>query len=218
MQVFKSFFKLLKSYIFSVILYSVIFISICIMLSNTRKETQIESFSSTKLNIAIIDHDNSLLSKKLSSYLETIHNRKELVDDTEKMQDALYYRNVEYILIISKGFEDNIKNENYDQLLTNVKIPDSFQGALIDNQIDQYIKTLRTYLNNNVALDAAADKTKETLEHTTEVTLYNEKTNSKTEDITAYYQYFVYIIISILLSSLGPILASYNRKERASSL
>ena len=106
MQIYKTFLKMLIRNLPSGLLYLGIFVGIAIVVTNNGQNKDIASFTSSKLNVAIIDDDNSELSKSLVDYISSCHNIVSINDNKEKWADDLFYRTVDYILVINKGFED----------------------------------------------------------------------------------------------------------------
>ena len=213
MQVYKTFFKIINKNKGSLILYAVIFLVLTFLLSSGRKEKATLSFSQSKLPIAVIDRDNTELSKGLSDYLGTIHTLVSIKDDMTEMQDNLYYRNIEYILIIPEGFEQKLLDGQLEDLTQNVKVPDSYNGTFVDQQVNQYLKVLNTYLQSGSSPKEALSLTSKISSETTTVTFQNQDSKPVRENIFYYFQYLPYIFICIMLDGLGPILLVYNKKE-----
>ncbi|MDO5521026.1 MAG: ABC transporter permease [bacterium] len=213
MQVFNTFFKVVKHYVASVSIYFIVFLILCLLLAGSRTKEDAGTFSDTKADLAIIDRDHSSFSKELSSYLSSLQNIKEMEDDTETMQNALFLRKVDYILIIPAGYEDQIEQGNFDNLLQNVKVPDSFSGTYIDSQIDQYHKTLKTYVKAGASTEDAVKNTTKVLSISTNVNLAGDQTPSSSLNLLYYFQYLVYVLICVILCSLGPILVRFNSKD-----
>ena len=110
MQVYKCFLKIMKKNILPCIIYFSIFLVLILMMTSNGNSAVTNAFSSEKVDLAVIDRDNSTLSKGVKEYLGSLHNLVDLEDNKDKLQDSLYYREVSYILILPKGFEDNIIN------------------------------------------------------------------------------------------------------------
>ncbi|MFV0343942.1 MAG: hypothetical protein ACK5JH_13845, partial [Anaerocolumna sp.] len=69
MQVFKAFFLTVKTQIGSISIYFIIFLILTVIMSgNMKKESEVV-FQDTKLKMAVIDRDNTELSKSLYNYL-----------------------------------------------------------------------------------------------------------------------------------------------------
>lgn len=213
MQVYKTFFKIIHKNKVSLIIYFVLFLTLTMLLSSSGKENSTLTFSQNKLSIAVIDRDNTELSKGLSDYLGTIHKLVDIEDDKTAMQDNLYYRNVTYILIIPEGFEQNILDGTMEDIVENVKVPNSYNGTFVDQQVNQYLKVLNTYLQSGSSPTEALSLTSKIGSENTTVTFLNHDTKTVKKSIFYYFQYLPYIFICVMLDGLGPILLVYNKKE-----
>ena len=71
------------------------------------KETY-TSYESEKIKIGVVDKDNGPLAEGLVKWLEGTHHVTMLEDNREKLQEELFYRNVEYIVVIPEDFYENL--------------------------------------------------------------------------------------------------------------
>lgn len=214
MQVFKAFFITLKKQFVSISIYVIIFLVITVLLSgNSQKQTEL-SFKDTKVKMAVIDRDHSVLSQSLYDYLDTTQNIIHIKEDKESISDELFYRNVEYVLFINQGFEENIKAGNYENIVENVKVPQSVSGTLLDNKINQYISILSTYMVSGYSPEEAVVNALATIEVKAEVSMY--QTDQPSEDrssIYYFYTYIPYVLIAMLTVGLGGILITFRKKD-----
>lgn len=216
MQAFKTYLKILKKNIGGVFIYITIFMLITVIFSSIFEDPVKSSFTMKKLNIAVIDRDNSELSKGLKNYMESIHNVIDIKDDVETLQDNLYYRNISYILIIPDGYGEKLSQNNLDHLTENVKVPNSFDGIFVDQQIDQYLKTLSSYLLAGYKPAKALSSTTESLAEATKVTMVSKNTDevqNTTDPMYFFFQYLGYVFICIIIIGLGPILLTFNNPD-----
>jgi len=212
MPVFNCFFKIVNKNKSAIIIYAGIFIALTFLFTTTATSDYGEDYSTTVLSIAVIDRDDSELSRALTDYLGELHELKELPDDTEALQDALFYREVEYILIIPGGFEESFTSDVGSASLENVKLPGSTTGIYVDNQIDRYLATANTYLGADFSLDDALTYTSSDLQLSTTVELYGEQEEGATGS-DYYFHYLAYILIALMISVLGPILMVFNKQD-----
>ena len=95
MTVFKTFFKILKKNILTVVIYTVILI-IFGTFNMQNSENQL-SFSPSKPNILIINNDvETGITKGLIDYIRQNSEDKEIEENEEARNDALFYRNKEH--------------------------------------------------------------------------------------------------------------------------
>lgn len=106
MQVFKSYFKILNRHMGQMIMYLSIFIGVMVVLTATRTNKAEDDYEATKPKFAVFDYDKSSESKALTAYLKKTCTQKNIKNDKkETMQDELFARNVNCVLIIKEGFK-----------------------------------------------------------------------------------------------------------------
>ena len=105
MTVFKGFLIITKRNLLMVFMYLAIFLTIGILASGSDSNTSGTGFHAQALTVGVVDHDGGVLSKGLSTYLSQYHTIRQMPDDTAKLQDALFNRNVSYIVTIPKDFK-----------------------------------------------------------------------------------------------------------------
>ncbi len=214
MQVFKAFFITLKKQIVSISIYFIIFLVLTVLLTgNGEKQTE-AVYKDTKVKMAVIDKDNTVLSKGLYDYLDATQTLVSIKEDKNSISDELFYRNVEYVLLINKGFEDNLLAGNYENIVENVKVPQSISGTLLDNKINQYLSVLSTYMISGYTKTEAVINALDTTKVKAEVTLHqtNQALESRTR-IYYFYNYLPYVLICMLTVGLGEILIAFRKKD-----
>lgn len=215
MQVFKAFLNIAKKRLPSISFYFIIFFTLIIFMIRNADANINSNFESTSLDVCVIDEDNSEASDAVTNYLDQIHNLIDLPNDPEIIQDNLYYRYVDYVLIIPEGFSDMLAEGNTSGLYTNVTIPGSANSLFVDQQIDAYTQTMQTYLAASYSLkDAIAATDKSVAERESIHTVsFTADTQDRSNNIFVYYRYLVYILLVLLISGLTPLLVTINAKQ-----
>lgn len=213
MQVFKAFAKIAGKKKMSALLYIVIFIVISILMAN--QSAKDNNFKETKLNICIIDMDNTSASQKLVDYINSNHKIQNIATDKDSILDSLYYQSVDYVLTINKGYSDKISVGEVDNLFSNYKVSGTYSTELFESQLDQYITNLSCYIAGGFSIDDAISKTAQINDNEIKVTTENfsDSGSFNSEHIYYYFQYLPYIFIAILISCLCPALLTINQKE-----
>jgi ABC-2 type transport system permease protein len=207
MPMFKCFLKIVMKNKTPIFIYTVIFAGLSILMSTMSLDLTEAKFMDESLPIAVIDRDGSTLSAGLVNYLDERHEIIDLSDDAEKLQDALFYRTVSYILFISAGFEN-------DFLLENVKLPNSTYGIYLDNQINGYVLAVKAYLNAGYGHTEANLAAMRDANLNTKVEMHSTAKESVGGSVY-YFHYMAYILMAIIISSIGPVLMAFNRNEVA---
>lgn len=211
MTVFKTFFKIGKKYSANLIMYTIIFLSIALIISNIDSQASIESYSNTAVRVSVFDEDNSELSKGLTSYLDMQHELVSIENNLDAIRDALYVRKSEYVITIPQGFEKSVLAGSQDNSLEVYKIPGSVTARFVDMSIDTFLNTYRAYLAGGFTGAEAYEKTLQTIDSQSEVSFYNREVVSKTFGIHFFYVYLPYIMICVIILSIGPMLIGFHR-------
>ena len=217
MQVFKTFLKIAKKKFPSVLLYYIIFTVIVIAMSKIGASDHETSFTATKADIYIIDEDDSTASHALSDYLSSMHNPVTLKDtDTMTLQDALYYQSVDYILTIPEGFEEQLTDSDARDFLPVSMRKDNSNGYFVDQQVTEYLSSVRLFMAGGFSLSEAITKSSESLSKGNDTTVLNleeKETDGAQIGLTYFFQYLPYVLINMLLLGMTPILMTFRTSK-----
>ncbi len=204
MQVFKTFFKILDKQKHQFIIYISIFAVLLGILTNVGGD-QRKEFQGSRLDLVVFDYDNSEESKYLMEYMYSIHDKVEVVDDKEEIQDYLYYQVLDYVLYIDEGYSETGN-------VSNIKRPGSESGSYVDGQISSYQKAFDAYVAAGYSLEEANAKAIESLDNEGLVS-YKGNTTAAKPKMYYYYTYMTYILIMLLMNVMAPVIMVYNKKE-----
>lgn len=216
MQVFKTFLKSASKFLPQTVLYFIIFTSIAIVMSLSATDSPKTEFRSAKLDVGIIDQDESIASLSLKTYLGSIHNLTQMKYDKDVLLDRLFFRDLDYILIIPKDFEKKLLNGEKTDLYETLQIPGVYSSLFIDDQINACLKTIRLYLAGGYPLEDALSGAVKTLQDASnEVSLltFEEETSPSMTGIYYFFQFLPYVLLSMILHGLTPILNIFWEKN-----
>ena len=98
MTVFKNYFKIVKQFLPVIMMYTVIFTFFAILATSN---TQTNVFTLSKPKVVVINNDEKgELSSTFIKYVEQNSEIVEIGESEEEISDTLFYREVNYILII----------------------------------------------------------------------------------------------------------------------
>ena len=171
------------------------------------------NFQSKALTVYIMDEDCSAASTAVSRYLSTLHNIADLPAEKEALCDQLYYRTLDYVLVIPEGFEEKLAALEKENLFQTTKIPGSPRGYFVDQQISQYTGTLQLYLAGGYSMDTAIGKTDASLQNLTPVSSVSFHGENSGTNLRVFYlyQYLPYVFIAMFFTGLAPILVIFNK-------
>ena len=204
MTIFKGFLIITKRNLLMVFMYLAIFLTIGILASGSDSNTSGSGFHAQALTVGVVDHDGGVLSKGLSTYLSQYHTIRQMPDDTAKLQDALFNRNVSYIVTIPEDFKASCLREY--QALPVSKIPGSTDGYYIDQQINTYLNQARVLTDSGYSDKEAAAYILKHTDSSSHVTMLKSASSEKTPGYGYMYQYLPYVLISILCYVMGLII------------
>ena len=106
MQIFKAFFKVTKKSAVWLLIYTGVFILLCVLISALTENPDAGAYQDKKLTVVVFDDDNTASSRALYDFIGTRHTIEKLdTRDDEIIQDKLYYQAIQYVLTINKGYE-----------------------------------------------------------------------------------------------------------------
>lgn len=210
MTVFNGYMKILKKNLGLIIMYLIIFFSIAMALQASARKDHLDDFEKTKVDVAIADQDNSILSHALIDYLKTIHNVSEISSEISVMQEELFYRNAEYIVQIPKNFYETCIIDGTPLSVT--KIPGSYTSFYVDQQIDSWLNSIRTYTAAGFSREEASDAA--LTQSTAEINMYKDSnTIAEAPGYLYYFRYVPFLFLSVLCYSMGYILLAFRKED-----
>lgn len=215
MQVYKAFFKIIKKNISQLSIYLVLCIVFSIMFSNLSTSSNDTDFETTKTNIAFINNDeNSKIISGFEDYLKNNTNIVNVGSTKEELQDALFFKEVEYIVIIPKGFTDEILKGNKNIDVERTIIPNSRSGIYLDNLINRYFNSIKIYAStlSNVSQSQIVSYVQKDLSHKSSVKIQTYKdVISNDFGCSIYYNFFAYSILAILILGVCSVMINFNK-------
>jgi ABC-2 type transport system permease protein len=197
-------------------IYLIVFLSISLFYSLSSTTKNVESFSQTKTNVAFINLDeNTALLEGFKEYLSKNANFINVENKQEKLQDALFFRDVEYIVTIPKDFTSNFLKGKPVELQKTI-VPSSTTRMYVDMAINKYFNMARVYVNNipgitaeNLVKEVAVGASFETA-----VQLKSFGHKKQNNDLAvASFNYLAYSLFSMLILGVSSISMVFNAKN-----
>ena len=210
MTVFKAYLKIAKKKGWLILLYLAIFFGLTVMSLMSQSfagETE-QSYSARSVPVGVINEDGGAGSQSLIDYIQRTNEVKLLENDTEALQEDLFYRNVAYIVRIPQGFADKCILGGESLKVTTV--PGTYYGYYVEQQITNFLNFARVYAAAGFTESEIADAMSEREE--AEVTLVDFSGNAGVAPAYSYfYRYLPYLFLSVLGYVMGYILMSVRR-------
>ena len=215
MQVFKTYFKLLKCYKGTLIIYFTLFLVISVVfVKNLSAPSGEQAFSSYQLDLAVIDRDKQTFGSALKTYFEGEHQFLEMEDDEDAILNELYWRNLDYVLVVPEGYEDSILDEQKpDMELQCIKIPGNYESSYFETELIQYTGRLNGLLSCGYSMEEAEKELENLKEKTVSVTMASFVSENQNDVSTVFFAFVPYLAISLGILGVGIILLQFNKQE-----
>lgn len=207
MTVFNNYLKIAKKYIPMVITYTVIFVFFAVFSTTSNKGT---NFTVTKPNIAVINYDTkTVFVETFTKYLTDNSKIIELDNNEESLKDALFFNQVDYILIIPANFTKNFMNSE-DVFIETLKIPNSYAATYMEILLNKFLNISDVYVKSGMSEDNLSKNVIIDLEKEANVIL-DSKSNASTLESAAYFYNFTnYVFLALSILIIGLIMRSFN--------
>ena len=212
MTVFKGYMKIIGQNRMLILLYVAIFFGCTLLFQSTAGKSE-TSYQAEKLNIGIVDEDGGSLAESLTEYLGILHHLIPIENDVSEIQEKLYYREVDYVVRIPKNFYK--KCIEGDEKLSVTKIPDTYSGSYVDQQINSFLNNARTYQASGFTEAESASALEKT--QSVKVTFSNDEKSIEDAPYVYYFRYMPYLFLALFGFVMGNILIVFqnpNLKKR----
>lgn len=216
MTVFKTLLKILNKNKGIVILYSVLLIVFGSL--NMKTSDNSTNFVASKPDILIVNEDKGeKLTQNLISYISDNANITDIDDNEAARDDALFYRNVNYIIYIPNDFSKDLLNGDNPEV--DIKSTGDYQAYYAQLMLERYIKTAKNYIN--IANEASGDvdvkdiisSIDKTLDKQTEIKVTSQVDTDKLSGITFYFNFMNYGLLAGAIFAICMILTSFNEEK-----
>ena len=167
MTVFKTFWKVVNKYKGTIIGYTVMLLVFGTLSMSSSDVT--DDFKSSKPDVIIVDNDKSVLSNNLVKYFNDNANILDIDLEEEKIDDALFYRDANYVIYIDEGYEDEVLNGNNP--LIKIKSSGDYSSSLAEMLLERYLKTQRVLHDEFSDKNILVEKINNSLENSANVEL-----------------------------------------------
>lgn len=210
MTIFKTFLKVLNKCKVPVIMYTVILIIFGGFNMTTSENTM--DFTALKPDIFIVNEDDeSALSKNLVQYFEKNANLVDVKTEESAIDDALFYRDVSYVIYIPKGYEASLLNGENPEI--KVKKTDDYEASLAEMLLERYSNITNTYAGLFEDKDLLIQNMNATIEETSHIEMTTTLNTSEVTKTTFYYNFFSYSMMAGAIYVICLILSSFQEEN-----
>jgi len=210
MIVFKTFLKVLNKCKFVIILYTVMLILFGGFNMQTSEKNM--SFTPSKPDVLIINKDEETgITKNLIDYISSKSNIKQIEKSEDSINDALFYRDINYIIYIPENYGRNFLKGNNPKI--EVKSTGDYQSSLAEMMLERYVNVANVYRDSIEDEEELINKINETLEKETEVEITSKLDTSNLEKMAFYYNFASYALLAGCVYVICLILSSFKEER-----
>ena len=210
MTVFKTILKILNKLKGMLILYTVMLISITVFTQTNNNN--MTGFEESKPDALIINKDTeNVITTGFVDYISKHAEIKDIdINDEEKINDAIFYRDVNFVIYIPENFENDILNGKNPVL--DYKSSGDEYSSYSKMLIEKYIKIINIY-KDYYSGDELINKVNNIAEKDVKVDLKTTLDTSHLSKMTNYFNFLNYAFLAGCVYCISMILASIKEKN-----
>lgn len=207
MTVFKTILKILNKLKGMIILYTAILVAITAL--NQTSGNNMTNFEDSKPSVLIVNKDSEdNIAKGFEDYISK-HSEIKNIDtkDEDKINDAIFYRDVNYVIYIPKDFGKNLLDGKNPSL--EYKSCGDEYSSYAQMMVEKYIKTVLIYKDYYSGAELIS-KVNKVVDKDTKVYMKTTLDTSKLSSMTQYFNILNYALLAGCVYCISMILASLN--------
>lgn len=206
MTVFKTFWRIANKYKGTIILYTVMLVVFGSL--NMKTQDKELNFVDSKPDVLIVNNDkNSLIVKNLKDYFKKSSNIK----DVKNIDDALFYRDVNYIIYIPKGYTDSVLNKEF--LDIDVKSTGDYMAYCGEMLLKKYLSIEKVYAYKGGSEEEIVKNINKSLNTSTDVSITSKLDTSKTSKMATYFNFASYSIMATVIFVICLVMSSFKDRN-----
>lgn len=210
MIVFKTILKILNKLKGLIILYTIMLISVTLV---NQTSGNVDSFEEVKPSVIIVNNDKSK-NEVTNHFIKYLENHMEVKDidigNEERIDDALFYRDVSLVVYIPDGFGDDLldsKDVSVEYKISGDK-GSSYGKMLVQNYFDSF-----NIYNNYYDGDELFDKLDNALNLDVNVEVKSKVDTNSLSRMARFFNFLNYAILAGCVYSISMILASLKSEN-----
>lgn len=207
MIVFNTFWRIVKKYKGTILLYTVMLIMFGGI--NLTSNSTNDMFTPTKPNIFIVNKDSNMgLTKNLINYLKKNTNVVSLEDDEEKINDALFYRDISYVIYIPKNYSKDVLDKK--DVTIDIKSSKDYTSSLTEMMLDKYLNVQSNLVNITNNQDELVNMINNTLDVNSEGVVSSKLDNSYLNRVSRYFNFGSYSLLAVIIFIVTLVINSFK--------
>lgn len=209
MIVFKTFWKIVKHYKMMIILYTVMLIVFGGI--NMSSSDNNMTYTSTKPDILIVNNDEDIgITHNLISYLKENTNIVKIKDDETSIDDALFYRDINYVIYIPANYRLDILNKKNPVI--DIKTNNNYEASFAKMILTRYLKIQNIYVSISSNENELISSINKSLLSTTNVHITSKLDTSTSQRLAFYFNFASYSIMAAIIYIICLVITALKKE------
>lgn len=210
MIVFKTFWKIVNKYKFTIILYTMLLIIFGGL--NMTSDNKSMGFVNSKPDILIVNNDeNDGLTKNFIEYFEKNSNLISIKNNESAINDAIFYRDVNYVIYIPKNYRNDVLNGMNPQI--DIKSTGDYQASLAELMLSKYIQTQAIYRSSTSNENELIQLINNTLNRQASIEIMSKIDTTAASNMSNYFNFASYSIMAIIIYIVCLVMTVFKEKS-----
>lgn len=210
MIVFKTFWKIVNKYKFTIILYTMLLIIFGGL--NMASDNKSMGFVNSKPDILIVNNDeNDGLTKNFIEYFEKNSNLISIKNNESAINDAIFYRDVNYVIYIPKNYRNDVLNGMNPQI--DIKSTGDYQASLAELMLSKYIQTQAIYRSSTSNENELIQLINNTLNRQASIEIMSKIDTTAASNMSNYLNFASYSIMAIIIYIVCLVMTVFKEKS-----
>ncbi len=210
MIVFKTFLKVLNKCKIPILMYTVMLIFFGGF--NMQTSDNATTFTASKPDVLIINYDKEQgITKNLVDYIKNNSNIISIQNESEAIDDALFYREVNYVIYIPKNYRSDFLEKKNPQI--EIKSTKDYQASLANMMLERYLNVANTYLKLTNDEKEIIENIDRTLSKEVSVELTSTLDVNELSKATFFYNFTNYCLLAGTIYVICLVLSSFNLEK-----
>ena len=223
MSTFKTCVRTMAAHRLYILIYLVLLSTFGLFTGMARSEDYSSQVTTATANVAVIDRDDSTISRGVKDYVESVGKVQPLEDSRQAIQDATAQNRISYILIIPAGYGKQLQQTAHEGAepprMDTVIGYESAAGSLMNARTDSYLGQVTGYLSTLTDDPArAVALAKETMNHSAPAERIAQDATPLPHGFVVYAMFSIYPITAFAIVTISTLMTALGRRSVRSRL
>ena len=223
MSTFKTCVRIVAAHRLYILIYLVLLSTFGLFTGMARSEDYSSQVTTATANVAVVDRDDSTISRGVKDYVESVGKVQPLEDSRQAIQDATAQNRISYILIIPAGYGKQLQQTAHEGAepprMDTVIGYESASGALMNVRTDSYAGQVADYLSTLTDDPArAVALARETMNHSAPAERIAQDATPLPHGFVVYAMFSIYPITAFAIVTISTLMMALGRRSVRSRL